>query len=96
MPFSNLGGADIDFLDRELRWRTYTPKKTLSTTRRIELVGKKKFTAAKLDPEYETYVVYVGSISSNVLPSSSLLNIHLTRRPQSLQLQCLNRSMRPT
>ena len=30
------------------------------TTRRVELVGKKEFAAAVLDPEHETYVVHVG------------------------------------
>ena len=30
------------------------------TTRRVELVGKKEFAAAELDPEHETYVVHVG------------------------------------
>ena len=68
----------------------YTTKEALLTTRRVELVGKTEFAAAELDPEYETYVVHVGSVSSVALPSSSPLDI------QSLQLQCLTRSMRPT
>ena len=92
---SPLSGADIDFLDRELWWRTYTTREALLTTRRVELVGKKEFAAAALDPEYETYVVHVGSVSSDASPSSSPLDVHPTRRPQSLQLQCLTRSMRP-
>ena len=81
MLFSTLGGADVDFLDRELMWRTYTTEKALPTTRRVELVGKKEFAAAELDPEYETYVVHVGSVSSDASPSSSPLNIHPTCRP---------------
>ena len=34
MPFLILGGANVDFLDRELRWRTYTTQKALPTTKR--------------------------------------------------------------
>ena len=60
MPFLTLSGVDIDFLRQELYWRTYTTKEALPTTKRVELVGKNEFAAAKLDPEYETYVVHVG------------------------------------
>ena len=83
MPFLTLSGTDVDFLGRELRWRTYSTKETFPTTRRVELVGKKEFAAAALDPKHETYVVYVGSVSSDALPSSSLLelNVYPSRRP---------------
>ena len=80
MPFLTLSGADIDFSGRELRWRTYTTKEVLPTTRRVELVGKKEFAAAALDPEHETYVVHVASLSSAPLVAS--LDVHPSRRPQ--------------
>ena len=67
MSFLILSGTDIDFLDRELRWRTYTTEKVFSTTKCVELVGKKKFAAAALDPEYGTFVIYVTSLSSTSL-----------------------------
>ena len=73
MPFLTSSGADIDFLDWELRWRTYTTQVALPTTRRVELVGKKEFAAAALDPESETFVVHVASLSSVASPSSSPL-----------------------
>ena len=84
MLFLTLCSADIDFLGRELRWRTYTTKEALQLTRRIELVDKKEFAVAALDPEYETYLVHVGSVSSDTSPSFSplKLNIHLFRRSQ--------------
>ena len=86
MPFFTLSGADVDFLGRELRWRIYTTKEALLTTRRVKLVGKKEFAAAALDPEYETYIVHVGLISSNASLSSSIsqleLNVHPFRRSQ--------------
>ena len=82
MPFLTLSGADVDFLGRKLQWRTYTTKKTVPTTRRVELVGKKEFAVAALDLEHEIYVVYVGSVNSNTSPSSSLFNVHPFRRRQ--------------
>ena len=84
IPFLTLSSANIDFLGRELRWRTYTTKETFSTTRRIELVGKKKFAATTLDPESEILIVLVVSFSSNALPSFSplKLNFYPSCRPQ--------------
>ena len=45
-------------------------------------MDKKEFAAAALDPEHEIYIVYVGSVSSNMLPSSSPLDVHSFWRPQ--------------
>ena len=59
MPFLTLSNADVDFSSQDLRWRTYTTKEALPTTRRIKLVGKKEFAATALDSEHETYVVHV-------------------------------------
>ena len=83
IPFLTLSGVDVDFLRRELGWRTYTTKEAILTTRRVELVDKKEFAAAALDPEHETYVVHVGSVSFDTSPSSSplKLNIHPFCRP---------------
>ena len=79
MPFLTLSDADVDFSGQELWWRTYTTEEILATTRYVELVGKKKFAAAALDPEYETYIVLVASLSST--PFVAFLDIHLFRRP---------------
>ena len=84
--FLILSSADIDFLGCELWWRTYTIKKALSTSKRVELVDKKKFVVVALNPEYETYIVYVRSVSSDALPSSFPFNIHSFRRPQIADL----------
>ena len=86
MPFFILSCADINFSGCELWWRTYNTKKALPTIRRIELVGKKEFAAAAFEPDYETYVVHVGSVNSNALPNSSPLDIHPSQRPQISKL----------
>ena len=49
-------------------------------------MGKKEFVAAELDPEHETYIVHVGSVSSVALPSSFPLDVHPSRRPQIASL----------
>ena len=59
MSFLTLSDADIDFLDRELRWRIYTIEKTLPTIEPVELVEKKEFAAVVLDLEYNTFVIHV-------------------------------------
>ena len=80
MPFLTLSGADVDFSGRELRWRTYTTEEVLPTTRRVELVGKKEFAAAALDPEHGTYVIHVASLSFAPLVASP--DIYPSQRPQ--------------
>ena len=85
MLFLTLSNVDIDFSGRELRWRTYTTKEVFPTTKYIELVGKKEFAAATLDPKYKTYIIHVTSINSTLLIASleSIpLNVHLSQRIQ--------------
>ena len=65
MSFLILSNINVDFLSQN--------KEALPTTRHVKLMDKKKFATAAFDPEHETYVVHVRSVSSVVLPSSSLL-----------------------
>ena len=71
MLFLTLRGPNIDFLGWELWWKTYTTKKAFPTIKRVGLVGKKGFAAAALDSEYETFIVYVVSLSSTPLNARS-------------------------
>ena len=45
-------------------------------------MGKKEFAAAALDPEHETYVIYIGLVSSDALPISSPLDVRPFWKPQ--------------
>ena len=67
MLFLTFSGTDINFLGWKLRWRTYTTNKAFSTTKCVELVGKKEFAAAVFDSKYETFIVHVASFSSTPL-----------------------------
>ena len=80
MLFFTLNSAYIDFLKRKLWWRLYIIEEAFFTNKRSELVGKKEFTAALLDPGYETFVVYIASLEN----SSSIQegDVHLSRRVQ--------------
>ena len=84
MPFFTISGANVDFLGHKLRWKTYTTKEALLTTRHIELVDKKEFAAIALDPKHEIYVVHIGSVSYDGPPNSSSLelDVYPSHKPQ--------------
>ena len=86
MSFLTLSGANVDFLGRELRWKTYTTEEPLPTIKCVELVDKKKFIAAAFNSGHETYIVYVGSFNSDTSSSSSLLDVHPLKRSQIFEL----------
>ena len=57
----------------------YDSIEALPTTRYVELMGKKEFATAALDPKHETFVVHVASLSSIPLTNAE---VHPSRRPQ--------------
>ena len=76
MPFLTLSNADIKFAQKELTWRSYTVAEALLTTKRVEIIDKKKFTKAVLDENVEAFVVHVPSLNLNSMP------IYLAREAQ--------------
>ena len=63
MPFLTLSKADVRFAERELVWRTYTAAEALPTTKKVETIDKRKFAAAALNADNETFVVHVAAIA---------------------------------
>ena len=63
MPFLTLNNADIQFVEKELTWRSYTTAKALPTTKRVKFIDKKEFAKAALDENSKTFVVYVTSFN---------------------------------
>ncbi len=63
MPFLTMSNADVNFQARDLQWRSYTNGEVLPTTKRVELIEKKEFAAAALDPKHEAFVVHVAALS---------------------------------
>ena len=82
MLFLTMSNADVDFQARNLQWRSYTTGDVLPTTRRVELIGKKEFVAAALDPEHEAFVFHVAALS--VDPGDE---VHPSRRAQIAHLK---------
>ena len=76
MPFLTLSNADVQFVEKELTWRSYTTVEALPTIKRVELINKKEFAIAVLDENSKTFVVHVASLSSTAL------NVYPSRRPQ--------------
>ena len=62
--FLTLGGADINFPKKELRWRLYTIEKALPTTKQVKQIEKKEFAAIAFDLGHETFVVHITSLES--------------------------------
>ena len=79
MPFLTLSNADVQFIEKELTWRTYSTAEALPTTKRVELINKKEFAKAALDENSETFVVHVASL--NLTPG-----IHPDRAAQIVSL----------
>ncbi len=77
MPFLTMSNADVDCQAQDLQWRSYTTGEVLPTTRRVELMGKKEFAIAALDPEHETFIVHVAALSVD-----SGDEVHPSRRAQ--------------
>ena len=66
MPFLILSNADVQFVEKELTWRSYTTAEALPTTKRVEFIDKKEFAKAALDEKSETFVVYVASLNLGI------------------------------
>ncbi len=81
MPFLTMSNADVNFQARDLQWISYTTGKALPTTSQVELIGKKKFAVAALDPEHETFIVHVVALSvdlgDEIYPSRRAQIAHL-------------------
>ena len=63
MAFLTLSNADVQFIEKELTWRSYTTGKALSTTKRIEFINKKEFAKMALDEKSETFFIHVTSLN---------------------------------
>ncbi len=82
MPFPIISNAGVDFQARDLQWRSYTTGNILLTTRQVELIRKKEFVVAALDPEYEAFVIHIVALSVN-----SSDKVHPSRRAQIAPLK---------
>ena len=80
--FLTMSNANVDFQARDLQWRSYTTGEVLPTTRQVELIGKKEFAIATLDPEHKAFVVHVAALNVD-----SGDKVHSLRRAQIAHLK---------
>ncbi len=73
MPFLTLSNANVQFVKKELKWRSYIIIEVLSTTKRVELVNKREFTSSSLDENIEMFVIYIAT-----LLTAPAIQVHLS------------------
>lgn len=61
--FFTLNNIEVNLNKSELGLRLYTTAETLSTTKQVDLVGKKEFAGVSLNPKDETSIVYIVSLT---------------------------------
>ena len=66
MLFLTFSNTDIQFIEKELTWRSYTTAEALLTIKRIEFIDKKEFAKVALDENSETFVIHVAFL--NLVP----------------------------
>ena len=74
IPFFTLSNVNIQFAKKKITWRSYTVAKALPTTKRVEIINKKKFAKAALNKHVEVFVMYMTFLS--------MMAIHLARETQ--------------
>ena len=73
IPFLTFSNAYIQFVKKELIWKTYTTKEVLPITCRVEFINRKEFGNVVLDKNIGAFVVYVSFLGSR-------MTIHLARK----------------
>ena len=63
MPFLTLSNVDTWFAEEDLIWKIYMAIDVLLTTKKVQIINRKKFVKVALDPNKEVFVVYVAIIT---------------------------------
>lgn len=64
MLFLTFSNADIQFIEKELTWKSYALAKALPTTNQIKLIDKIKFAEMALDENFQTFVIHFAALKS--------------------------------
>ncbi len=73
MFFLTLSEAKVRFASKKLVRRSYTAKDAIPTTTQIEIIDKKKFVVAAMDPQNKIFMVHVSSVISSKQTSRKAL-----------------------
>ena len=66
MFFLTFNNVDIQFVEKELTWRTYTTKDTLPTTCQVKYISQKKFVKAVIDENIKAFVIHISSLGLRI------------------------------
>ena len=77
ISFLTFSNANVQFVEKELTWRSYTTAEALPTLKRVEFINKKEFAKVVLDENSEIFVIYV--VFFNLAPAPE---IHPNRTAQ--------------
>ena len=66
MPFLTLSNANIQFAEENLIWKNYSTNEVLPTTKWVQIINRKEFIKAALNPNKEVFVVHVATITSEM------------------------------
>ncbi len=83
MLFLFLNNVDFQFGAGELTWRSYNAVEAPPTTKRVELIDKKKFGKVALDENSETFVMYIAALKAS---KPAGMPIHPSRAAQIASL----------
>lgn len=72
--FFILRNAQIRFVEYKLVWKTYSTAGAFFITRKVEIIGEKKYASTALNKKDETFVVYMTAL--NIID----LNIHPSQK----------------
>lgn len=75
MHFLIISNADVDFEVWNLQWRSYTIRDVFPTTRQVELIRKKEYAAAIVDPEHKVFEIHITALSIDLINK-----VHLSRQ----------------
>lgn len=64
MVFLTLSNTDMQFMKKELEWRSYTTAEVLPTTKKVKLIDKREFATIALNENIETFMIYVATLLS--------------------------------
>lgn len=81
MPFQIFLDANIWFTEKKLIQRSYITIKALLTTKKVELIDKKKFATLIKDENFKIFVIYIATLEAQLL-----ILVHLIRKAQILAL----------
>ena len=62
MPFLTLSKVKIDFIKKELIWKTYTIAKTLLIIKKVQIISPKECAKATLNQDQKAFVVHVTTL----------------------------------